>query len=165
MHPEALAYVARVVSRTGGYATVVDIGGRDINGSPRFLFAGSHYTSIDLVDGSGVDVVCDAAAWAPEAPVDAVVCCEVLEHATDPGGLVKAAISWLLPGGRLIVTAACDPRAPHSAGDGGALRDGEHYANVDPARLAGWMADLDQVEIEVHADRGDVYACGVNSGL
>lgn len=69
----------------------------------------------------------------------------------------------LRPGGVLVVTAACDPRAPHSAIDGGPIHADEHYQNVDPGLLRSWMADLDEVCIEVH-ERGDVYACAVKRG-
>lgn len=160
MHPEALAYVAKVATKRGPFASVIDLGGRDVNGSPRWLFPTAEYTSVDLVPGPGVDVVADAATWAPPTQVEAVLCLEVLEHAPVGHELVMAAVSWLAPGGVLIVTAACDPRAPHSAADGGPLHGGEYYRNVDPGLLRSWMCDLDDIGIETH-DRGDVYAVGV----
>ena len=67
----------------------------------------------------------------------------------------------LVPGGRLIVTCATDPRAPHSGHDGGVLRAGEHYRNIPETELKAWLADWADVEIEVHADRGDLYATAV----
>lgn len=162
MHPEALAFVARTAQRfMPPPGRVVDAGGRDVNGSPRLLFPGSTYLVIDLEDGPGVDVVGDARHWRPEAPVDLVLSVEVLEHAPDPEALLRAAWECLAPGGRLIVTCATDPRAPHSGHDGGPLRPGEHYANVAPEDLKAWLADWDDVEIEVHPDRGDLYACAV----
>ena len=161
MHPEALAYVARTVQRFMPVGNVIDAGGRDVNGSPRLLFPGSTYLVIDLEDGPGVDVVADARHWRPEAPVDLVLSVEVLEHAPDPEALLWAAWECLLPGGRLVVTCATDPRTPHSGHDGGAVRSGEHYANVDDADLKSWLDGIGfvNVEIEVHRDRGDLYAC------
>lgn len=161
MHPEAFAYVACAAGRRGPFARVVDIGGRDINGSPRCLFPDADYVSVDLYDGPGVDVVADALTWAPPGLVDAVLCVEVLEHAPEAERLIKAAASWLRPGGVLIVTAACDPRAPHSAADGGSLIPGEYYGNIDPQLLQSWLSDFHDVWIESHPDRGDVYAVGV----
>jgi SAM-dependent methyltransferase len=161
IHPEALAFVARTVQRFLPPATVVDIGGRDVNGSPRMLFPGSAYLVVDLEDGPGVDVVADARQWRPESPVDLVLVVEVLEHAPDPEALLRASWAALVPGGRLIVTCATDPRAPHSGHDGGPLRPGEYYANIPPEELKGWLADWDDVEIEVHPDRGDLYAVAV----
>lgn len=161
MHPEALAFVAKVAQARGPFRSVVDAGGRDVNGSPRFLFPDSRYLTVDLADGLGVDVVADATTWRPDEPVDLVLSLEVLEHATDPAGLIRGAWESLAPGGRLIVTCATDPRPPHSGVDGGALHGGEHYRNVAPEQLKEWLADWDDVETEVHLDRGDLYASAV----
>lgn len=162
MHPEALAYVARTAQRfMPPPSTVIDAGGRDVNGSPRLLFPGSTYRVVDLEDGPGVDVVGDARHWRPESPVDLVLNVEVLEHAPDPATLLLAAWDCLLPGGRLIVTCATDPRAPHSGHDGGPLRGDEWYQNIAPEDLKAWLADWDEVQIEVHTDRGDLYASAV----
>lgn len=161
MHPEALAYVARTAQRFTAPATVIDQGGRDINGSPRLLFPGATYLVIDLEDGPGVDVIADAQHWRPAAPVDLVLCVEVLEHAPDPRALIDAAWECLVPGGRLIVTCATDPRLPHSGHDGGEVHLGEHYANVSETDLKAWLARWDDVETEVHLDRGDLYGTAV----
>lgn len=160
-----MAFVARTVQRSvAPPAAVLDVGGRDVNGSPRLLFPGSTYLVIDLEDGPGVDVVGDARHWRPEAPVDLVLVVEVLEHAPDPAGLLEAARACLVPGGWLIVTCATDPRASHSGHDGGPPRPGEWYRNVAPEDLKGWLGDWDDVEIEVHLDRGDLYARAVKVG-
>lgn len=142
---------------------MLDVGGRNINGSPRFLFPGSTYLVIDLEDGPGVDVVADAQRWRPDVPVDLVLSIEVLEHAPDPAGLLKAAWECLTPGGRLIVTCATDPRLEHSGHDGGPLHPGEYYANVDDGELKGWLDAIGfvDVEMEVHRDRGDLYVTAV----
>lgn len=158
MHAEAFEYVARTAQRFMPVGDVLDAGGRDVNGSPRVLFPGSTYVVIDLEDGPGVDVVADARHWRPQSPVDLVLSVEVLEHAPDPAALLRAAWDCLVTGGRLIVTCATDPRAPHSGHDGGALLLGEHYANVAPEQLKEWLEPWDDVEIEVHPDRGDLYA-------
>lgn len=161
IHPEALAYVARTVQRFLPAQNVIDVGGRDVNGSPRLLFPGSTYLTIDLEDGPGVDVVADARQWRPEAPVDLCLCVEVLEHAPEPERLLEAAWECLVPGGRLVVTCATDPRAPHSGHDGGPVRGGEWYRNIAPEDLKAWLASWDDVEIEVHVGRGDLYATAV----
>jgi hypothetical protein len=157
MHPEAMEFITRIAAKRGPFTNVVDLGGRDINGSPRALFAAADYTSVDLYPGDGVDVVADARTWTPTVAPDLVVCAEVLEHAPAAHELVEAAAGWLQPGGILIVTAACDPRPPHSAIDGGPLQPGEHYQNIDPGLLWAWMADFDEISLEAH-ERGDVYA-------
>lgn len=144
--------------------SVIDAGGRDVNGSPRLLFPGSTYLVIDLEEGPGVDVVGDARHWRPDAPVDLVLSVEVLEHAPEPAALLRAAWECLVPGGRIIVTCATDPRAPHSGHDGGPLQRDEWYANIAPEDLKGWLADWDDAEMEVHTDRGDLYATAVRRG-
>lgn len=161
MHPEAMQYIARTAQRFIPVDSVLDAGGRDVNGSPRLLFPGSTYLVIDLEPGPGVDVVGDARRWRPESPVSLVLSAEVLEHAPDPEALLRAAWECLLPGGRLILTCATDPRAPHSGHDGGPLQPGEHYANISEADLKTWLDRWDDVEIEVHTDRGDLYACAM----
>jgi SAM-dependent methyltransferase len=159
MHAEAFAYIRRQVRTLGPFASAVEFGGRDINGSVRTLFA-CPYTSVDLAAGSGVDVVDDAADWKPDLSVDVVVCCEVLEHAPAPETLIESAARALRDGGLLLVTAATDPRTPHSASDGGRVADGEHYANVSPDDLKRWLTEAGFVDIaiETYDDRGDIYA-------
>lgn len=161
MHPAASAFVALTAERFGPFESVLELGGRDINGSVRPFFAPSRYVSVDIVDGPGVDVVADATVYRPDERFDAVVCCETLEHVPDPDGFIATAWGALHPGGVLIVTAACPPRAGHSAVDGGSLRAGEFYLNVEPALLAAWLVGWKDVEIETHEDRGDIYAAAV----
>jgi len=159
MHREAFDFVSRVVYGKL-YASVIEIGSRDINGSVRPLFVVEHYHGIDLYPGRGVDEVADAMTWRPAAPVDCVVCCEVLEHAPDAPGILLTVSRCLQPNGTFIMTCATDPRAPHSARDGGIVRSGEYYGNISPTGFVAMTAAVGlEVElIEVHGDRGDLYA-------
>ena len=159
MHPEARAYVEGLVAGRL-FPAVVEVGGRWINGGVRDLIAHRTYVSLDLHPGPGVDLVADVRDWEPPGRVDLVVCLEVIEHSDDPRGVVEACTALLVPGGLLVLTCAGPHRAPHSGLDGGALRPGEHYGNVEPDDLAKWLADLD-TKIEYHAGRGDLYASGV----
>lgn len=161
MHREAYEFVASCVARFGVPERVVEIGSRDINGTVRPLFAGCRsYVGLDLVPGPGVDVVADARTWRPRRPVDCVVCCEVLEHTPHAREIVESAHAMLREGGLLILTAACEPRRPHSAVDGGPVRDGEYYRNVDPADLHDWLRAFSEHEIET-TPWGDVRAWAV----
>lgn len=161
MHPEARAYVASVIAATR-YPLVTEIGGRNINGSVRDLVPHDRWTSIDLYDGPDVDVVGDARHWFPPYLADLVLCLEVLEHSPDPEGIVKAAITFLAPGGRLLVTCAGPGRAPHSTVDGTPhLRDGEWYENVEPDLLYGWMAELRDLDVHYDPAACDIRATGV----
>jgi hypothetical protein len=160
MHTAARRYVAsHVLGRR--WNRVVEIGGRNVNGGIRDLVAAADYTSLDLAPGPDVDVVADCRTWQPPQPVDLVLCCEVLEHAPDPAGVVAAAISYLGSGGRLVLTCAGPGRAPHSGYHGGPLADGEHYANVDPEDLLGWCGALRDVDLQRDPDACDVHLTGV----
>lgn len=160
MHPSARAFVQDTLRLyPGPYEFVLEVGSRDINGGIRDLFEPCVYFGIDLEPGPGVDEVADVTAWQTDRRFDAVVCCEVLEHAPDPQAVVAACIALLNPHGRLILTAASNPRAPHSGHDGAAVQTGEHYANVDPDTLRSWLT-FDGVQVQSWP-WGDVYATGV----
>lgn len=156
MHQQVREYAAaKLTGRQFG--SVVEVGGRWINGGVRDLVDCDSYVSLDLYDGDGVDVVADVCDWKPDAPVDLVICCEVIEHAPDPEGVVAACVAMLAPGGTFLMTCAGPDRAPHSGLDGGEVREDEHYRNIKPAEMKRWLADLD-AEVEYHKDRGDLYA-------
>jgi SAM-dependent methyltransferase len=155
MHPEARAYVA---THAGRYPRVVDVGGRDINGRVRDLFDCDEWTTLDLEDGPAVDIVIDCREWKPDEPVDLVLCLEVLEHAPEPESILLTCLSYLAPGGRLVLTCAAPERAPHSGHDGGTVRDGEHYAGIVPADLVGWLTSAGLAGRMLHfPERGDLY--------
>ncbi len=162
MHQAAREYVSRYA--TDAMISVIEIGSRNINGTVRDLFPRAQWMGLDLQDGFCVDHVCDATKYQPMQRVDLVVCCEVLEHAPDWAELIEAAASWLVPGGRLIVTCAGSGRPQHSAHDGGPLRPGEHYANITAAELCRSMQTcglwIDSAETLGH----DTRASGVLSG-
>jgi SAM-dependent methyltransferase len=141
--------------------SVLDIGGRDVNGSPRHLFPNASWTALDELPGDGVDVVADAATWDPgDRRWDVILCAEVFEHTPAWRHICATAYKACAPGGRLIVTTAAPGRPPHSGADGGALQLGEHYANIEPADLrrsleaAGWV----DVVIDVQQHPADVRA-------
>lgn len=163
MHAEARAFVEEQANRFGPWddRLVVEFGSRDVNGGVRDLFAGSEYVGVDIAAGSGVDIVADCATWASPAEVNAVVCCETLEHAERWRAIVANAAANLRSGGVLILTAACDPREPHSAVDGWNLREGEHYGNVDTHTLAQVLSAHFANFAITTLPRGDVQAWAV----
>lgn len=131
---------------------VIDVGGRNINGSPRGLFdQASSYLVIDPEPGVGVDVVADFATWRGD-PVDVVVCMEVAEHTHAWPDLLTNARTHLRPGGVLIFTAAGPGREPHSASNGGPLVDGEWYENITPDALERELAQFATHQIDVAGD-------------
>lgn len=140
MHPAAWEFVKQ--NACVGYSStdpvrILDIGGRNVNGTVRDLFPKAEYVSVDLRDGPGVDVVADIMDYLPEDRVDMVVCCEVLEHAPRWREIVQRCCRFLRPGGKLIVTCAGPDRIPHSAVDGRhELLPGEYYANISLTALS-----------------------------
>ncbi len=156
MHQQAYEWVAR--HATADAVRVLDIGGRNINGSVRDLFPGAKsYTVLDIHADTGVDIVADAATWTTDDRFDVVVCAEVFEHTAVWREICATAIGVLEPGGRFIATMAGPGRAAHSAMDGGpTLYPGEHYENVDPDELADELDDLGFVRIDVDQFGEDV---------
>ena len=158
MHAEALAWVAG--HATDEAVTVLDVGGRYINGTPRGLFPNADYLVLDIADGPNVDIVADAATWDPYSTWDVVVCCEVFEHTPASAEIIRTAFLALKPGGRFIVTTAAPGRLPHSGIDGMHVRDGEWYQNVDPAELEHWLhtAGFEDIIVDLHRPSCDVRA-------
>lgn len=130
MHNEAFAWVRDHADLHVSH--VLDIGGRDINGTTRglFTFAGA-YRVMDVLPGPGVDIVADAGTWEPDDAYDVVVCTEVFEHTANWRDIIATAFAALVPGGQFVATMAGPGRPEHSAIDGGwSLHPGEHYGNV-----------------------------------
>ena len=167
MHDQAMAWIAKYA--TADPVSVLDIGGRDINGSPRLLFPGAtRYTVLDRLPGeqvTDVDIIADAATWNPSGQEwDVVICAETFEHTAAWRAIVRTAYRACAPGGRFIVTTAAPGRPPHSAVDGEfRLLPGEHYANIPPGELervlvrTGWT----DVVVDVQASPCDVRAVAV----
>lgn len=156
MHGEAMQFVAAHAPRHA--VDVLDVGGRDINGTPRGVFAAKTWTTVDLIDAADVDLVGDICTMGLVDVADVVLCLEVLEHTEAWRDVLAACVAACRPGGRVIVTAAGPGRTPHSALDGAALRDDEFYENIDPAELGEVLAELTGVDVAVDELGHDVRA-------
>jgi hypothetical protein len=161
MHEEARAYVEG--RRTDERLSVLDIGGRNINGSVRDLFPNADpYVSLDIAEGPAVDIVADAAEWTPDRAYDLIVCTEVFEHTPQWPAILRTAAAACVPGGRLILTMAGPGRSPHGA-SGGPWDPPEHYENVDPDVLhaelvaSGWT----DVDVDFLPSPGDTRATAI----
>jgi hypothetical protein len=128
MHAEALAWVAYYARECGDPARVLDLGGRDVNGSPKPFFSPAEYVTLDVLPGA--DITADAATWEPDRLYDVVVSTETFEHTSSWREIVGTAFKACAPGGFFIATCAGPGRAPHSGVDGRVPRDWEHYGNV-----------------------------------
>jgi SAM-dependent methyltransferase len=144
--------------------SILDLGGnpgQQVSLRTMFPFA-AQYVTVDVQPGESVDVVADAATWRHESRYDLVLCTEVFEHTPDWLAILDTALYHLKPGGLFVATAACDPRAAHSARDGvgGPLQDGEFYQNIDPAELDAAMTARFIDVVTDTLPRGDVRTRG-----
>lgn len=112
MHGSVLGFFAygALQNREVAGRRVLEVGSRDVNGSVRRMIqtrAPAAYLGVDIVEGPGVDRVCDAAglvaAFGPDS-FDVVVTTEMLEHAKDWQAAIANMIGVLRPGGVLVVT-------------------------------------------------------------
>jgi SAM-dependent methyltransferase len=160
MHTTAMEWVQKFA--TDDNITILDLGGRDINGTPRPLFPNSVYTTLDLLPGDNVHIVADAATWVPTRQWDLVLCTEVFEHTPAWPLICQTAFKALRPGGMFVTTMAGPGRGPHSGVDGENLKEGEHYQNIEPEWLRLALEQWGFVDIEIEHLQG-TYACDVRA--
>jgi SAM-dependent methyltransferase len=161
MHPEAYAFIQKHAPKKTEGLRVLEIGSYNVNGTTRPLFRGARYVGLDRRPGREVNVVADGAEWDGDGkPFDVVVSTEALEHAPDPGAVLRNARKLLTMGGRLMLTAASLEREPHGQDGVHTVPKGEHYANIDPEWLRSLLSGRgwELVTFEHHPERGDVYA-------
>jgi hypothetical protein len=152
MHQQAYDWVKSARCHApADWSAVLDLGGRDINGSVRDLFSeATVYRVLDILPGDGVDIVADAATWTPDRTYDVVVCCETFEHARLWPDICGTAFDALCDDGIFVATMAGPGRPPHSAIDGGwTVYDGEWYMNVDPVDLRSVLVSLGFTDVVV----------------
>ena len=145
MHRDAMQWVAKVITDHGldkPGVNVLDLGGRDVNGTTRDLWSQpGRYVVVDIAPGPGVDIVADAANLFLDERFDVVTSTECLEHAEWAEAIVRAAHDHLVPGGCFIATMAGPGRAPHGQHGDPFPAEGEFYRNVEPGDLLRWLAD------------------------
>lgn len=157
MHQAVLDWIGQFA--TDDDLSVLDIGGRNLNGSTRPLFPNaSPYHVLDLHEGPNVDIVADAANWEPvfdfpagEAGYDLVICTETFEHTPNWREIIATAKKALRPGGWFLFTCAGPGRPTHSgiAAQWELIGD-EHYANVSPEQLRAALEAQGWADIETH---------------
>jgi len=88
---------------------VLEVGSRDVNGTPRSIFQqhAETYLGIDLEAGAGCDQVLNAerlTEFFPYRHFDTVICTETLEHCVRPWLVVEEMKKVLKTGGHLWVS-------------------------------------------------------------
>lgn len=166
MHLEAHDAVSRMLDLSGVDRAapwrVLDLGGRDINGSIRAHLPNAVWTGCDIEPGPGVDIVHDATLPWPKGVdrYDLVVCTEVLEHLPLWRLVLQTASEALEPGGPelLVVTCASDGRPEHGMAGAPLPASGEWYQNVRPGHLQEALESFfHEVHVEYRANPGDAY--------
>lgn len=103
MRPEVTEWVRGIVAEYRPQPVVLEVGSRNINGSVRPLFP-KPYKGLDMEPGPGVDVVDDILTVEGLEGFNTVVCCETLEHITEPWTAIERMYAALDPGGLVILT-------------------------------------------------------------
>lgn len=161
MHDQAYEWGTRYA--TSEPVSVLEIGGRNINGTVKGLFPNAQpYTVLDLLPGPDVDIVADAATWTPDREYEITLSFECFEHTSLWREITATAFKACASGGSFILTAAGPGRAPHSAVDGRhRLFPGEFYANVEPHELETVLKGVGFVDVVVDVLGEDVRAYAV----
>lgn len=110
MHDSVLRFVRTSTRDLGPGIDVLDVGSFDVNGSARVVFDGLEHTylGVDMVEGPGVDIVCDAHELdtvLDGRQFDVVLCLEMLEHDSAPWATAAQLARACRPGGSIIITA------------------------------------------------------------
>jgi len=160
MHPQTEAWVRESIGMWPGRldAThVVEIGSRIMNSDnhdPRpviraLLPSLESYVGLDCYDGEGVDVVCLAHDYRPMDEADLVLCLLSLEHDPFWESTLLAAISWLKPGGMLVVVCAGEGMFPHEHNESPIPG---HYRNVTSREIMVLVDDLVAIQSDVQSE-------------
>lgn len=106
MTEEILAFLREVRHKyVPSPASILDIGSRNVNGSSRSVWeACPQYIGVDLEPGEGVDIVADALTFNSGTRYDLVLCCETLEHTTNPLAIADTCKRHVAANGFLVIT-------------------------------------------------------------
>ena len=110
MHTSVLDFGSRLLPAEITGKWVLEVGAQNINGSLRGYVEAlgpSHYYGVDVVDGPGVDVICDASdlveCFGLES-FDLVICTEMLEHCQEWQAALSNMKRVCRPGGLILLT-------------------------------------------------------------
>ena len=94
--------------------SVLEIGSYNVNGSVRQFFnAPKRYIGVDLIEGPGVDVVCDGDKFYESVKFDVAISTECFEHTADYLAIFENMTALVRPGGLVMFTCATTGRAEH----------------------------------------------------
>lgn len=118
-HPQQLQFVKSITSliaenRNFKSKKVLEIGSYDVNGSVRQFFPHSDYIGVDLIEGPGVDLICEGDKISHEDNIyDVAISCECFEHNPAWVETFKNMYRMTKEGGLVIFTCATTGRSEH----------------------------------------------------
>lgn len=123
---------------------VLDIGSYDLNGTNSYLFENSEVLGLDIEEGPGVDIACEAQKFdAPDESFDVVVSSECWEHNPYYKESIQNAVRMLKSGGFMLFACATTGRPVH-----GIASMQKEMLTTDPtwtvmpsAKLDGWQTE------------------------
>lgn len=96
-----------------GAGTILEVGSRDVNGSPRSVFTkAQNYFGIDKEAGKGVDKVEDYLE-SELANADLCICCETIEHEPKFWRIIEHLYQDCKPGGHIIISSPANGFPEH----------------------------------------------------
>ena len=149
MDKKILDFLSRVKERFPDNFTdarVLEMGSKDVNGTPRELFTDCTYIGVDVIGGDGVDFVGKAHEY-KDGLFDTVISTEMLEHDEYAEMSMKNAKDRLRNGGLLVVTAAGIGRKKHY----GVFPTETYYKNISRE----FVTDIFP-EAEIEEDSGEI---------
>lgn len=148
--------------------TVLEIGSYDINGTVRVFFENCVYLGIDVVEGNGVDLVCQGQDFKSEFEFDTIITCEMFEHNMYWRETWTNLISQCKSGGLIVMSCASTGRPEHGTrrtSPNESLSSaifGDYYQNLTEGDFRS-ICDFDNVfsEYEFKEENTDLYFYGV----
>lgn len=144
MHDSVREFVRFHASKHNGKMEnleVLDIGGRDVNGSIADLWPCKLFVCLDKQPGAGVHIVADVRNYEPAPRFDVVLCTSLLEHIEHPEKVIEVAAQALVPGGEFILTTHTPQMDPHGMNGEKDPLPGEYYHNFDYGELERYFND------------------------
>ncbi len=116
-HPLQLQFVKSITtSLTDNFQSrkVLEVGAYDVNGSVRQFFPNADYLGVDLIEGPGVDLICEGDKIPHKDSIyDISISCECFEHNPAWAETLTNMYRMTKTGGIVIFTCATTGRAEH----------------------------------------------------
>ena len=108
-----LADLKAMYPRHFEYASVLELGSKDVNGSVREFFDHCDYTGIDKEPGEGVDIVVDARNTLFKKNFNTIICFSLLEHEEDWKTVLSHNVQFLMESGRMFFSFGSEGNIKH----------------------------------------------------